>query len=136
MKQLRISQITRTNKSHICIVAGIRIFTYAHQFNAKRCVQYSRILKNQQSRSQIIPTKDRIVNVYDTYRSYGGAEEGGWYYTAKQCVLSKRCANNRHANYIAGKLIEKYPYNEGFSVDVENRVSQTDINRIGRPYYC
>lgn len=105
-------------------------------------------MKNQSAKPRVA-----FINVYDVTREYGGAEEGGWYYTQYSFIESRRIK----AKF--GIPTKKYmkQYNElcdtygvpnefkgeqrkfsGFYSPVVNVYVETkkaESQTIGRPYY-
>ena len=87
----------------------------------------------------------RCVNVYETWLTYGGPEEGGWWYeegNPEAChhIFSKKQAINR-----AVELSEKYDLANQGNIGDSTCVSAIDIifsNRqaqaypLTRPHYC
>lgn len=49
------------------------------------------------------------VNVYEVGQSYGGPEEGGWWYDTGSPVTSVKCETYTEAKRLADELREKYP---------------------------
>lgn len=71
-----------------------------------------------------------IVNVYVQGRSYGGPEEGGWYYDSYEYLYHIKGLSTRHARYLAGKV----PAEKDQAVMIEGSIDFQST--IGRPYYC
>lgn len=85
------------------------------------------------------------VNVYDTFREYGGSEEGGWYYTRMvpryedgcavpftTCPTYKEAVDERQR--IADRM-KRSNINDGFVRVVIERAQPTVQPKYG-PYYC
>jgi len=57
-----------------------------------------------------------FVGVYEVHRSYGGPEEGGWWYDSGELVEQFVCDDDEMPEFIA-ELKEKYPRQEPGSRD-------------------
>lgn len=51
------------------------------------------------------------VNVYELDRSFGGDEEGGWWFDSGELELSVKVESEEHAEVIADMLREVFPDN-------------------------
>lgn len=85
----------------------------------------------------------KYVNVYEVDRSYGGPEEGGWWYNTGTVVLTKQFDDEQQARAYADSLSEEYPntgrsssviYSGGdYRIYVEDEVGQDYPDH--RPHY-
>jgi hypothetical protein len=78
--------------------------------------QYEADEQNEESFSVEYVPGTVFVNVYEVDRIYGGPEEGGWWYDAGRCVLSRQVAEES-ADLLMAELESRYP-NTGKSSSV------------------
>lgn len=56
------------------------------------------------------------VNVYQMDQAYGGPEEGGWWYTVAEPVISRIQPSHAFARHVQARLRQEYPRtNDRFS---------------------
>lgn len=83
------------------------------------------------------------VNVYNTERCYGGAEEGGWWYDWTELVDSKFCTIEEADNIVA-EMHKEHGEGEGdissvlggYEVDIRIEAIKGESKSTERPYYC
>ena len=66
-------------------------------------------------------TKFWQVSIYQTYREFGGHEEGGWYYTAGHAV---NCFPRRFNSWTSAR---------DFINSISDKIAKTSKNQLGEP---
>jgi hypothetical protein len=86
-----------------------------------------------------------VVTVHETYLRYGGPEEGGWYYTqgeplVSHCIFSKKQAIQTYVKYFEEYEIEGQPSlgdtttYSNIELSFSNRYAE--VYPKTRPHYC
>ena len=86
-----------------------------------------------------------VVTVHETYLRYGGPEEGNWYYTqgdplVSHCIFSKRQAVQVYVKYFEEYEIEVQPSlgdtTTRSNIDISFSNELAKAYPESRPYYC
>jgi hypothetical protein len=85
----------------------------------------------------------RYVTEYQDIQCYGGAEEGGWYYTVTEAVQTWKLGSNKKAKKFAEQKSEEFrsehhwSWEEHYHYAVESKkeVGQQDTTDEPRPHY-
>jgi len=100
------------------------------------------------SESDIHPfNEDRYINVYRLNQCYGGPEEGGWYWTSWECLVSVEIDGlSKYKRKVLFSLLrEQYPHGQDMPLEeswqyqgddhdvrVESRKAQLETREIPR----
>jgi hypothetical protein len=90
-----------------------------------------------------------IVTLWSTMACYGGAEEGGWYYTSGRLETAIEVNSEEAARALVDALEIEYPYRgrDGYQVNYWDRHNEYDLDQLDerldlvpyfprqRPYY-
>lgn len=76
------------------------------------------------------------ITVYEVFQCYGGAEEGGWYYTVYEPVKVRKASTMKAARAIQEQLAEDF--GRGYIVHIEKtrELLSWDNTNEPRPVYC
>lgn len=85
---------------------------------AKKKIRYNNWGEVEYGLGRFQGTAVKYVNVYDQYQSYGGPEEGGWYYTTRDPVKSVRLPRGislSNAKRVLEKMRAEYETDRDYS---------------------